>query len=116
MPGLVPDPNLVAHCGLYCGACRKHLAGKCPGCRLNEKATWCTVRSCCREHQYGSCADCTQCHDPNQCGKFNNFIAKLFGLVFNSNRRACIEQIRELGPEGHAARMAAAKRHSLPRK
>src|SRR5690242_19702409 len=88
------DVNLVAHCGLYCGACKKHLSGKCPGCHGNDKASWCTVRSCCKEHGYATCADCKQFADPMACGKFNNVFAKLFGLVFNSSRSACIARIR----------------------
>lgn len=31
----------IAACGLYCGACRKYLNDKCPGCRQNDRATWC---------------------------------------------------------------------------
>ena len=45
------NADLVASCGLYCGACRAHLAGKCAGCRENAKATWCKIRSCCAEKQ-----------------------------------------------------------------
>lgn len=48
----------VAYCGLYCGACKSQLKGKCPGCYGNEKATWCEIRKCCNEHGYATCADC----------------------------------------------------------
>lgn len=41
----------VAYCGLYCGACKSHRKGKCPGCRENSKATWCEIRKCCQEHE-----------------------------------------------------------------
>ena len=109
------DANLVARCGLYCGACGAYLKGRCPGCHQNAKATWCKVRSCCQEHQYASCADCQQHDDPNDCGKFNNLISKFFALVFRSNRKACICQIRDVGIEEHARKMAAAKCQTIKR-
>ena len=30
------DENLIAHCGLYCGACPSFISGKCDGCRGNS--------------------------------------------------------------------------------
>jgi hypothetical protein len=30
------NPDLVAYCGLYCGACKAYRSGRCPGCRQNE--------------------------------------------------------------------------------
>jgi hypothetical protein len=116
MKEITTDGNLVAYCGLYCGACGSYLKGRCPGCHENAKVGWCKVRSCCIEHSYPSCADCKQFADPSQCAKFDNFIAKIFALVFNSNRRACVLKIRELGVEGYAAHMAGLGRQSLPRK
>jgi hypothetical protein len=110
------DPNLVAYCGLYCGACGRYLKGSCPGCHDNEKAKWCKIRTCCIEHSFATCADCGEFTDPNECGKFNNFIAKIFALIFNSNRQACVLKIRELGVDGFAAHMTELKRQSLPRK
>jgi len=109
-------PELVAACGLYCAACGKYLKGKCPGCWKNEKASWCKVRSCCMENEYGSCADCTEHADPNSCGKFNNFFSRVFALIFNSNRGACIAKIREGGPDAYAKFMTDQGRMSLPRK
>mgnify|MGYP001174253203 CR=1 FL=1 len=46
--------ELVAYCGLYCGQCTKYLKGKCPGCKENEKASWCKTRSCCIENDFAS--------------------------------------------------------------
>jgi hypothetical protein len=110
------DKNLIACCGLYCAACGKYAKGRCPGCRGNTKAGWCKVRRCCLEHGYLSCADCKEHLDPMSCKLFNNFIARIFGLVFNSNRQACILKIRELGPEGFASFMAERGLQSLPRR
>lgn len=103
----------IAACGLYCGACPKFTKGKCPGCRAYEKATWCGVRSCCIEHGWQSCADCTLM-PLGECKKFNNFIAKVFAVVFRSDRHGCIARIREVGAEAFAAEMKLAGRMNRP--
>lgn len=115
MKEIVVNQELVAYCGLYCGACRSYLAGKCQGCHENAKATWCQVRSCCRKHNLSSCAGCADFADPRECKKFNNFIARLFGLIFRSDRAACIAQIRQLGIAGHARCMAEKRIHTIKR-
>ena len=109
------DENLIAACGLYCGACRRYLRGGCPGCRDNKKASWCKVRSCCRDHGYRSCADCTEFADVMACKKYNNWIARVFGFVFRSNRAACIGLIRQQGYPAFAADMAANQRQTIRR-
>ncbi len=106
MKEIVADKALVAYCGLYCGACRKYRVGKCPGCHENEKASWCKVRSCCVENGHTSCADCHQYDDIMECKGFNNFISRIFSLVFNSNRESCIKRIGEAGLETFASEMA----------
>ena len=111
---ITADKNLVAFCGLYCGACRSYLSGKCPGCKENAKATWCKVRSCNMENNFRSCADCT-ITELKACSKFNSFISKAFGFVFNSDRAACIEQIKVLGYDGFALELAGNKRQTIAR-
>jgi hypothetical protein len=115
MKEIVADKNLVAYCGLYCGACRRYLGGKCPGCEKNEKASWCKIRTCNREHSQTSCAECTEFQDVNSCKKFNNPISRVFGFIFRSNRKACIERLKGVGRERFAAEMAELRKHSLPR-
>jgi hypothetical protein len=115
MKEIVSDPKLVARCGLYCGACGAYLKGRCPGCAGNEKATWCGVRSCCLERGFATCADCKEFADPRNCGKFNNFVSKVFGFLFRSNRPACIDQVRRLGVQGHADEMTKSRRQSMKR-
>jgi hypothetical protein len=116
MKEITANKDLVARCGLYCGACGAYLKGRCPGCHENAKATWCKVRACCGEHGYATCADCKEFTNPNDCGKFNNVISKVIGVVFGSNRQACVLKIRELGADGYATFMTERRRQSLPRR
>lgn len=115
MRELVASPELVAHCGLYCGACKSYLSERCPGCQKNTKATWCRVRSCCQERGLSSCASCTDYPDPRHCGKFNNFVSRIFALLFRSDRAACVAQIRRLGLDGHAQAMAQQRLQTIKR-
>ena len=115
MTDIAVNAELDACCGLYCGACRSHLGGKCDGCRENSKATWCKVRSCCAEKHVSTCAECAEFPDPRACGKFNNVMSRLFGLVFRSDRAACIAQIKRLGLEGHAKAMAEMRAQTIKR-
>lgn len=105
MKDIVADPNLVAYCGLYCGACRKYLADKCPGCRENEKASWCQVRACGMGNNFATCADCTLLNSFSDCRAYNSFMAKVFGFIFRSDRAACIRLIQEVGVEQYATQM-----------
>jgi len=115
MREIIADSKLVAYCGLYCGACRSYLKEKCPGCHDNERASWCKVRTCCMEHSYTSCAECKEFPDPHSCRKFHNFFSRAIGFVLRSDRRACVVQIRQLGLEGHAQKMAQNRRQTIPR-
>jgi hypothetical protein len=109
MKDIIADANLVAPCGLYCGACRSYLKDRCPGCHENARATWCRVRTCCLTEGYASCADCRPFAEPMDCRKFNSLLSKLFGFLFHSDRDACIRQIKQIGLAGHAEKMAAGK-------
>ncbi len=115
MKTITVDPKLVAYCGLYCGACRSYLNDRCPGCHDNAKAAWCKVRTCCTAAGYASCGDCREVADAMDCRKFNNLISKVFGLVFRSDRGACVRQIKALGVAGHAEKMAAAGQQTIRR-
>jgi hypothetical protein len=115
MKEIVSDPALVAYCGLYCGACKRFLKEKCPGCHENHKATWCKLRSCCMENGYASCAECKEFEDPMACRKFNNFMSKIFSFMFRSDRNACIRQIKKMGIQGHADEMSRLGSQSIKR-
>lgn len=112
---ITTDKNLIAYCGLYCGACHSYLSGKCKGCKENIKATWCKIRLCCMENNFQSCADCKKIN-LKDCKKFNNFFSKLFGLIFRSDRAACICRINEINYDEFAKEMAANKMQSIKRK
>jgi len=112
---LTADEGLIAFCGLYCGACRSFLNGKCPGCKDNIKATWCKIRLCCMENNMQSCADCKSV-ELMECKKYNNFISRVFGYVFNSDRKACIDRIKEIGYEGFSVEMTQLKQQTIKRK
>jgi hypothetical protein len=115
MTAIKTDITLIAFCGLYCAACKKYINGKCPGCKENSKASWCTVRSCCIENNYNSCADCTST-ELLACKKFNNTISKLIGLVLRSDRPACIRKIKTVGYENYAEDMAQSQSQTIKRK
>ena len=115
MKEIVSDPKLVAYCGLYCGACKMYLKDRCPGCHENSKATWCKVRACCMENTFATCADCVKFPDPKDCKMFDSFMARIFAVIFRSDRAACIRQIRKIGVQGHADDMAERKQQSIRR-
>jgi hypothetical protein len=114
MKEIVADKNLVAYCGLYCGACRSYLKDKCPGCRENTKATWCAIRKCCMDNHYLSCADCTSI-EPMKCTKYNPFISKVIGWLFNYDRNACLRRIKDTGYDEFAQEMALNKKQTIKR-
>jgi hypothetical protein len=116
MKEITANPDLVARCGLYCGACKAYLTGHCPGCRENTRAGWCPQRKCCGQHEYSTCADCQQYPEARDCPYFKSFIAKVMSLVFNSDRPAALAKIRELGPAGFASWMAERKLARIPRR
>ncbi len=105
--------ELVAYCGLYCGACGSYLKEKCNGCYKNEKATWCKIRLCCKDKNITTCAECIEYTNPKDCKKFNNIISKIFALIFNSDRTACIAQIKKSGKSEHAKRMTESKSQTI---
>lgn len=105
--------GVISACGLFCGTCRRYVSGKCVGCAANESATWCKVRACCKEHNFCSCAEC-DVKDVDSCAKFNSFISKVFKFVFRSDRKGCVERIREVGYDKFAEEMRLSGCYNRP--
>ena len=51
-----------------------------------------------------------------ECKKYNNLISKAFGYIFNSDRSACINTIKEIGYDDFATKMANSGRQTIKRK
>jgi hypothetical protein len=66
------------------------------------------------EHGYTTCADC-QLTSLEECKPFNNFMAKVFGFIFRSDRAACVRMIGEQGLEQYANYMAQNRLQSIRR-
>ncbi len=47
--------------------------------------------------QFATCAECTAYPDLHQCGKLHNFISRIFGWIFKSDRIGNLERIRKVG-------------------
>ncbi|MCP4673622.1 MAG: DUF3795 domain-containing protein, partial [Desulfobacula sp.] len=71
MKEITKNTQMIAKCGLYCGACPRFLKEKCNGCKGNEKASWCKLRTCCIDKNIDSCADCDEFTDVMDCKKYN---------------------------------------------
>lgn len=114
MKAIESNTELIAACGLYCGACRKYLSDKCPGCHDNEKATWCKIRTCVKGQGLHSCAECRK--NVTECPTYSNLIGKIFAFFFKSDRPACIRYIREHGEQAFAEEMTRRKCQTMKRK
>ena len=91
------DKNLVAPCGIYCGACKSFKKGKCSGCNEHSRAAHCKVRVCTASKGYNTCLECNDFEDVMQCSKFNSFFSKFYSLMIGSDKKACLERIAEIG-------------------
>lgn len=114
MKDIEANKELIAACGLYCGACRKYLSDKCLGCHENVKATWCKIRSCVEGRGYHTCAECSK--NVNECKIYSNFIGKIFAFLFKSDCPACIRYIRDHGEHAFAEEMTKRKCQTIKRK
>lgn len=110
------DVNLVSYCGLYCGACKSYLKGRCSGCLEQGKYKKCQMRPCCLENQYRSCAECKEYPDPMDCNKYTNSLWNFFEFVFRTKRSKCIDFIKQKGYEEFARLMSSQKKVTLKRK
>jgi len=96
------DENLIAHCGLYCGACPSFKSGKCDGCRGNSAKSAvmykrCKVKPCCADNGFFTCADCTIYASTKACKKYNALFPKIAAWIESSDRSKAIEMIKIKG-------------------
>jgi hypothetical protein len=104
------NEQLIAYCGLYCGACPAFTSGKCDGCRGNSAKSAvvykaCRVKPCCVENGFFTCADCTIYASVKECKKYNPLLLKIASWVESSDRSKAIEMIKTKGRAEFAAFM-----------
>ncbi len=91
---------VLARCGLVCSNCGAHKKGRCGGCHCDKPMNrGCTVKKCCVDRQFGTCAECKEFEDLRECGKLNNWVAKIFAFIFRSDRIGSLCRIRDVGAE-----------------
>lgn len=84
---------------------------------MNTKTEkWCAVKKCCKEKWIENCSKCSEYSDYKKCKKFNNLISKIFGLIFWSDRNACINCIKEKWETAYIEIMKKNKSHNNPNK
>ena len=82
-------------------------------CKKNANADrWCKVRVCVKNNNFKSCAECKEYKNVKGCKKFNNIFSKIFALIFGSNRKWCIDRIREVGYHNFTKEMALSKNYN----
>jgi len=118
--------ELIAYCGLYCGACsfktayeerdREHLLRMpakydrwkeapleaCPGCRLENRCGKCAIRDCAIEKRVEHCGLCGEF----PCGKLLEFGGD--GMPHHAEVIANLKALTEMGPERWPAAQKAA--------
>jgi len=88
----------LAFCGLVCSGCGAFTRGRCKGCHSPKPMhSRCPVKRCATEKSISSCADCTAFPDLHDCKKLNNFVSKVFGFIFRSDRIGNLNKIRDVG-------------------
>jgi hypothetical protein len=94
----------IAACGLFCTNCGKFKKGKCQGCQITPGFQRCSIRKCVIEKGITTCAECDEFASPRsyaECKKINNLMAKVFALIFRSNRPAALALLRDEGREAY---------------
>ena len=101
----------VARCGLVCSTCGAFRRGRCGGCHSDKPMfVCCPVKACAVEKGCATCADCTDFTDLKACRKLNNFISRIFGLIFRSDRIGGLYRIREIGLDAFKSERQASNR------
>jgi GNAT superfamily N-acetyltransferase len=117
--------ELIAYCGLYCGACsfrlahedqsfdhlramperyaahKERLPDACPGCRLENQCGPCAIRDCARDRSLLHCGQC----EAFPCERLRRFDQD--GVPHHAAAIANLRDLNALGPEAWLARQAA---------
>ena len=100
-----PEDAHIAACGLFCTNCGAFKRKKCKGCQVSpDFFNCCPVRQCCAEKGITACSDCSSFGSPRdfrECKTVNSFVAKLFALVFRSNRPVALAMLRDQGRDAY---------------
>jgi hypothetical protein len=104
--------QLISYCGFYCGACPTFTSGKCEGCRGDSPKCavgykTCSVKPCCVENGFSTCADCTIYTSLKECKKYNPLSIRFGEWISNTSRGKAIELIREKGQTEFSTFMTA---------
>jgi hypothetical protein len=92
----------IAACGLFCTNCSKFQRGRCQGCQTAPAFSRCSARACCAEKNITGCWECRDFAAPadyRTCPHLNNLIAKVFALIFRSDRPGSLALLRDHGRE-----------------
>lgn len=73
----------------------------------------CSIRKCAQEKELVSCADCS---DYASCKLLDNFMSKLFGFIFRSNRSGNLDLLHEKGYDHVAEKLKSTGKMTVPKK
>ena len=91
---------ILAYCGLVCSQCGMYTKGRCQGCHSEKPMNvGCKVKPCAMEKGLSSCAECRDFSNLKECKKLNNFVSKIIGFIFRSDRIGNLNQVRQVGLE-----------------
>ena len=99
-----PADAHIAPCGLFCSECGAFRKKRCQGCQVAPGFSRCAIRKCCAERGLTTCAGCEDFRAPRdfrECRKVNNWIAKIFKLIFGGDRPKALALLRDEGPEAY---------------
>jgi hypothetical protein len=107
MPSALSHPARDEHisaCGLFCTNCGAFKKEKCAGCQEAPRFASCKIRICCEKKKITTCAECPDFafpRDYRECPKVYNFMGRLFGFIFGTNRTAALVMLRDQGKEAY---------------
>ena len=110
--------NLVAYCGLYCGACPIYSKGKCTGCKAPNSTIHykpCKVKPCCVKNDYSTCAECNKHQSMDECKDYNPLFIRFSQFITQTSRKKGIEMIKSDGEKAFADFMADKKWFNMKR-